>query len=365
MWIEIKTDVVQKAIDEKANPINDAADFLRDLSIAIKRQKHVIYVPCLADLNLKAKLAEVIGQQYTSLLALGLDHRMDIGRVKSLVLVSCVISYERTLQIPANTILINPEDCGRFECFQETHVITENLADSDFYKFLIQFYCRSENITLCTHRYYPLMGGGATSAKVLESEIELKQHFTVAIADSDKHYSGADYGETYKKMQSVIDTKHPKFCALEKMERVAEIENLIPHKFLKLHNQYTEEHEKIFNRDPEHYDIKKGFSVRSLFKDDMADHWRTRFPDIDFSKRDNLKAANPTKVEYDAAAKDLQDGNLINISWGSNVLSELLEVVDFSDVTSEDLTADQRYEWIKIGRFLFSWTCCLSQSRVL
>ena len=45
------------------------------------------------------------------------------------------------------------------------------------------------------------MGGGATSAKVLESEIDLQQHFTVAIADSDKHYSGAEklgHGKGYK-----------------------------------------------------------------------------------------------------------------------------------------------------------------------
>lgn len=365
MWIEVKNDVVQKAIEDKDNPVNNAADFLRDLSIAIKRQKHVIYIPCLIDLEIKAKLAEVIGQQYTSLLAIGLDHRMDIGRVKSLVIVSCVISYDITLQVPANTILINPDDCGRFECFQETHLITENIADSEFYRFLVQFYCRRMNITLCSHRYYPLMGGGATSAKVLESEIDLQQHFTVAIADSDKHYSGADYGDTYKKMKSVMDSKQPKFCALEKMERVAEIENLIPLKFLKLHTQYTEEHEKVFYRDPEHYDIKNGFCVRSLFNDDLANHWRSQFPDIDFQKRDNLKASHPTKRDFDAATKELKDGNLINISWGGKVLAELLETQNFSNVESEDLTEDQQYEWDKIGRFLFSWACCLSQSRVL
>lgn len=364
MWIEVKDDVLERAYRDKDLALNTAADFLRDLSIAVRKHKHVVYVPGLIDQQIFSKTEEVIGQQYTNYLHRSLVNRMDAGRIKSLVNKRVIVSFRDDLLLAENDILVNPDVDIRLDCYHETHVITENLADSTFYRFLINYYCRENNITNWKSCFYPLMGGGATSAKVLEAEIELQQHFAFAIADSDKRYpTDEDLSQTTaSKMQRVIDEKTPRLCGLYVMKHVAEIENLIPHKYLREHPEYSEEsHEKVFTRTPDYYDIKKGYNLRSFWRDDILNYWKGQFPEINVTKRDELKAMYDKKENYDAAAKRLapEFNKMIDTCWGNSVLSDIIATKNLDDVATVDLTPNQQEEWRTIGHHLFSWTCCM------
>lgn len=359
MLIEVNKDVIEQACNDSAQSINYMAEFLRELSIAVYRKKHLIFVPCLSDVSLRNKLEKVIGQQSTSLLALSLNHRADVGRVKELLTDSVLISNNPSLTLPNNVILINPLDCQHFEVYQETHIITENLTDSQFFEYIIRFYLKENNINQISHNFYPLMGGGATAANVLKAEVKLSHHFVVAIADSDKHYPSDDFGPTYLSMKKVMDEESPKYAKLYVMDSVSEIENLIPHKFLRNHSEYTENHEDIFDTDSAFYDIKKGYNIQSLWNDDIANYWRSIFPGKDFEKRDNHKRQFPVKRDYDSEAKLLRNNKVIEYCWGNRILENTIEQMNLDEISSNDLTVFQYKEWKQIGQLLFSWSCSL------
>ena len=216
------------------------------------------------------------------------------------------------------------------------------------------------------------MGGGVTIDKVLQVEIERKQHFCIVIADSDRKWAGdTGYGDTAKNVVDTIEKYKPFNCRHYVMQRVREIENLIPRKFVE---QFGDKKGflGIFNYDPSFFDMKVGLGLGELWHKEVYKYWRNLLNEsILFDEYNSIRQRCQNKKGYDEAIKGKEP---LKKGFGNNLLSLVIGDIDYSTdikrfkpkmnhnlyhITSQDLTPSQQEEWKNIGQLIFSWTCCL------
>lgn len=379
MYIEIKEDVIRDAIDKKRERNNASLDLLLLMALCAKQGKHIVSVSCLLTKpDYTRELSSMMGKSNLAALDYFNNLRYKYGVVMSHLSIKCVISYEQQDPADEHVIWVNPYRYIKFEPWIETYVLTENLADSSFYIHLAYYYAdkfvfhgkaKEADFAFC---FYPLMGGGVTIGKVLQVEIEHKQHFCLVIADSDRKWGGdTGYGDTAKNVVDNIEKCKPFNCRHYVMQRVREIENLIPRKFVE---QYGDKNGfiEIFNYDPSFFDMKVGLGLGELWHREIFRYWRDLFGDTSiFQEYNSIKQQCHNKNDYDKAIKGKEP---LKKGFGNNLLSLVIGDIDYSTdikkfkpkmnhalyhVTPQDLTPSQQEEWKNIGQLVFSWTCCL------
>lgn len=379
MYIEIKEDVVKDAIDKKELEVNESLDLLLLMALCAKQGKHIVSVPCLlTSANLSQELSVVMGKSNFAALIYYNRLRYKYGAVMEHLSIKCVISYEQQNLVDERIIWIKPCENARLEPWIESHILTENLADSSFYVHLAYYYAntfifqgkaKASDLTFC---FFPLMGGGVTIGKVLQVEIERQQHFCLVIVDSDRKRSGdTGYGETAQKVIETIEKYKPFNCRHYVMQKVREIENLIPQKFVMQYgakNGFLE----IFNHDASFYDMKVGLGLGELWHCENFHYWRDMLGDSSiFQEYNSIRQQCRNRKAYDAAIKGKEP---LKRGFGNNLLSLVIGDIDYLkdikkfkprmnhalyQVTPQDLTPAQQEEWKNIGQLMFSWTCCL------
>ena len=183
MFIEIEKDIVEDAIAKGGQDVNESRDLLIHMALCAQQGKHYVYVPCLRKCaNLMEKLSQIIGSCYVRSLDYTNRDRESAQKLKKCLCVRALMTYQEMKTIDG-VILINPLTNKRFEPWTETYFLVENLIDAKLYEHILEYYKKKERIGSCLVSFYPLMGGGATTSKALEQEIELGQHFCLTIAD--------------------------------------------------------------------------------------------------------------------------------------------------------------------------------------
>ena len=379
MYIEIKEDVIRDAINKRTQEVNNSLDLLILMGLCVKQGKHIVSVPCLlTNKDLCKQMVSLIGTGAFRSLNKFNTFRYKYGDVIARLSIRCVISNKPQEQPDDKVIWITPYECSKFEPWTETHVLTENLADSSFYIHLAYYYAQTfvfqrkfkeSDFAFC---FYPLMGGGATIGKVLQMEINREQHFCLVIADSDKKWSGdVGYGDTAKKVIDVMEKFTPFNCRSYVMQKVREIENLIPRKFVE---QYGDNNGYfgILNLDFSFFDMKVGLCLSELWHQEIFRYWRDMLGDTAlFQERNTLRQQCQTKKDFDKVIKGKEP---LKKGFGSNLLSLVIGDIDYLTakkkfkpkmnhalycITPLDLTPAQQEEWKNIGQLMFSWTCCL------
>lgn len=378
MYIEIQKDVVQDAIEKRELDVNESMDFLIQMALCARQGKHIVSVPCLVSQTFQNDLSEVIGKGYVSSLNYFNQKRYSYGIYIDHLLVKCYISYTYDENLPSEIIQISPQLYCRLEPWVETYILTENLVDSAFYIHCAYYFANNvilngrKNDHSFTFCFYPLMGGGATIDTVMKNEIEKGQHFCLSLVDSDKKYDGDTMiGETAYKLVELVKKENPLTCKVYVMEKVREIENLIPRMFVEEFGDNTG-FIHIFDLNPSFFDMKVGLSLGELYDENVCDYWKSILnePEL-FEERDNIVQHCTAKKEYDSQIKRKAP---LKKGFGSGLLSLVIGDIDFSremkkynprmidalyNIKPDDLTANQNEEWLKIGRQMFSWTCCL------
>lgn len=369
MLIEINEDIIDAAIEKKDYEKNDALDLLLMMAYCCRHGKHIVHVPCLRTNKPKMKsLIELIGLSNAKTLN-SLNDK--VSGAKSLfdnLSVKAIISYNNPIKTTDNEscriIWMNPLEHTSFEPWIETHVLTENLIDSEFFSYIIRYFLKIKNLRDAKYNFYPLMGGGDTMRKVLENEILISRHFCLTLADSDKLYPNDVIGSTANKVKDLME-QNPFNCGFYVMSNVREVENLIPRKIVK--KLCVGKDFSIFDKDPSFFDMKSGLCLVDLYRDEVCNYWKNLLqnPNL-FQERDDIKARCNEKKQYDVEIK----GKAALLSgFGSDILAlalnksdkqkkKLDSKKDLYSITKKDLNTFQHREWEAIGKEMFSWTCC-------
>ena len=369
MYIEISRELVTSA--ERGNPM--ALEMLLKLSLAIKYGKHIVFtrIRLLDRILHLATLGVNVLSQYrrvrNNYVAIGsLVKKIDF---KTVVLISGNNCRTR------NRILINAIKADRLEIYEESHLLTENLQDGEFFEYLVKEYVKTlgSSAPIC---YMPQMGGGNTIAKVYKMEIDRGQHFCVAILDSDKKFPTASYGDTCKALRSEdkgkflgdssSDGQHAYNCSYYVMNELRELENLIPIIVLKSMSNIKNHPLFQMSFDMSYHDMKDG-----LLACKIAEGAYQQYLDLLFS----FDPAIVDYVDFCAAYRknccsgredyEKQCGRWKLVEGLGPKIMEQVMLTAKNALASNNfssLSPSQQYEWLMIGKKIFEWCCCLGVS---
>ena len=378
MYIEIANDIVEDAIGKATSDVNDSRDLLTLFALNAQRGKHLVHVPCLHNNPETVRaLTSLMGRSHIDFLRQSERMHYQLAQIKNLVSNYVVITFEKQKD-DSKAILINPIIERRFEAYNETHVITENIQDSIFFKYLVKFFLREHAIRYCNICFFPVMGGGDTTADVLRHEIEDRRFLCLVIADSDRKYPHSKYGQTALKIKEIIENYNPFHCDLYIMDQVMEVENLIPFGVVEKAAS-NKGFSQIFEKDASFYDMKCGLTLNWLYDDEVSRYWSQQLyqGEISLEQRNDAKSHSNNRKNYQSYIESHKYDKQLTQGFGSDLLCRCTNDFDgngnrldahikndLMNVKRSDLTTFQLNEWIKIGRVLFSWTCGLAQRRV-
>lgn len=357
MLIEFCKDIAEDACNAKSR----ALQVLDYLLMAHRLGKHLIFFPhevvsILVNSELNASIRREcisIGKQTSTIGAF--SHRISIKLV--------VTQNEYTPEENQKVIQFNPYYNNSFELYEETHLLTENLLDADFYLALVSYYKRKAKVNSVNVCFFPLQGGGDTVNLVMEKEITLGHHLCIAIVDSDMKYQGCVQGNTCKQLVETLKRNKSPFCGIYCMHQVREIENLIPFHLICECTNYKN-HKLIkenFDFDMSFFDMKEGIRLKNLSDVRFVDYWRAILGvhHRDYSKMIKKEVQNRSKKR-----KSKLIDNIVLDGFGSKLLpciwekgqNELMRIEDYQ------LTISQKKEWLGIGQAIFDW-CCSGKSK--
>lgn len=364
MFIEIEKDILEDALKKEGYDRNFSRDLLIAMALCVAMGKHYVFVPALRqDSDLRDNLVKLLGKSYVAMLDHTNRRYTESTIIKHKVCVKAVITISSLTSHQSGVITINPMAMTKFEPWVETFILTENLIDAEFYNYTVLYYKRKERVQSCKLSYYPLMGGGNTVAKVMENEVALGQHFCLAIVDSDKKCPNRRIGETAQHLLDVLINR-PFNCSAYVMDKVMEIENLIPNRLVIEYGDGAG-YKEVFAKDPSFFDLKKGLTLESIKDDDVYDYWKDLITDEQgrFDERDKvLKSCNKDEEYFEKVkgCRAIKNGfgnkllqNVVDGSRASNK-SDLESLYAVQDM---DLNSFQQDEWWNIGKIMFSWTC--------
>lgn len=374
MLIEVRKDIIEKAINNNSSSTNDAASFLKELSLAAKRGKHIVYVPDLNNNIVKDNLIKVIGRNEVVLLTRSQKNASKFHAICKKLNTKAVCSYNHveTEEGGMKIIHIDPSKMPEFEINVETNVLGENLSDTKVFDILSKYFAITNDLKYSYNCFHPLMGGGGTTCQVYEQECEKKQHFCLTITDSDlklpypeeEVFDKLEEESTAKKVLNVHRNKKTDIVEFYMMHYVSEIENLIPIKIYQKLKVPSPKQKIVLNHDYSFFDMKKGLNNRYLWKKEIYDYWKKVYHEdknVDFSHVDELKEKYPN---FDNLPEERKNDAPFLPGWGANVLNDILKKEDLVkemkyNIKQQDLGESQHKEWIKIGELIFNWTCAL------
>lgn len=355
MLIEICEDVIEQV--EKGN--ENAISTLEKIGLAYKYGKHIVF--------LKLKLCDRISKcSYVSDYVKNLFQKIKKdnlakGSIRQSVTFFAKVTFEKATQREDSCIIINPSNNNSFEFYEETHFLVENLMDVEFYKYCLGYYKRNKKSSI-VNSYYPLLGGGSTIAKVYELEINLKQHFCLAIVDSDRKYPKGGNGDTANLLLNK-DKNKPFNCKCYMIENVKEIENLLPTSVVE---QSTNKKIPLPKEALSFFDYKKGLCIEDkLLNKELLQHWKEKLNGTEYYEGLIEIEGETTKTDFEIEKfKEKYKNQKLIEGFGPNVLGECLKCVDkLNEIDKKDLTKEQEEEWNKIGKLFFEWTCALRPKR--
>ena len=106
-------------------------------------------------------------------------------------------------------IFINYKNVPSFELYVETRLICEHLNDAVVYNLILTEYKNKHGLEIDSN-FYPMLGGGSTTAIVYEHEIIEAKTFILCLSDSDFKFNDSALGDTARNIKT-IDNKYKSF----------------------------------------------------------------------------------------------------------------------------------------------------------
>ena len=374
MYIEICKDIIDDAIAKSGSEVNISLDLLRLMAFFSSKGNHIVSVPCLLNNNaLNKELGAVMGSSSVRKLRRSGEYFYKLQTLKPTLSTYCIVSFSNDNLQDDRAIIYNPTRMLQFEPFLQTKLITENLLDAVFFNYIAHFYCKKMLFNGIEIRFEATPGGGSTTCDVVRHEILEEKRFCLVIVDGDKKCpKQKECGDTAKKIINVINQYPSKVCKHYVMEKVMEVENLIPKRIVRM---YASEKNgcDVLDRDVSFYDMKIGLTLKGLYRDDVFRYQSKVFPELNYIQRNEAKKNTRCQDKYNQYIDDHHLTNVLKKGFGSDLLKIVtctcddkgrikypeLKNVMMNEINTADLTVEQKEEWDRIGHLLFSWACGL------
>lgn len=376
MLIRVANDIINCVIETACANHEAALHTFRELLMAAKRHKHVVFFPGLTEQQI-GHLSAMLTKAENRVLSYIHSRRFEVNNLCPLLEQSICVTYQIPDAPEANVIYLNPQSQRDVEFYEETHLITENLSDAEFYSTIVgcNFVTRKHvPEKLKKMSFYPTQGGGSTIADVVAKEQDLSQHLCLIISDSDKKYDGAPEGGTPTGIREKIkefDKTHSSYIPFQKLyvlSHVREIENLIPLNVLSLVSGRPQKaFLTAYASFMSYYDIKDGLDYRGLHDSLTYHYWEAIFGKLPvWNQVKQYKREHRSYEKYKDAVKDLPP---LDGKWGGSILKSIMypsykkekaAYIKLKNTNFDMLTDSQKQEWEQIGRLVYSWGCCYS-----
>lgn len=379
MFIEVCIDVVNKALDSNDLDRDIAIETLRGLTIAVRKNRHAVFIPFLST-DLIHKLSNCLSKNEIVSLQYCFKKRRDLQALNGCLLIKCVVSFNEITRREKDVIYLNPKQETIFEFHEESHLLTENILDSDFYGCITKCYQKAVHINCGVFRtcFFPVQGGGSTIKDVYLLECRLGEHFCLCIMDSDKKWPNcSEFGQTAQEFRKALtnwenDNGEVVKCSYYVMQNASEIENLIPLSVLR-HFSNIQSWNFIFNHRNivQWFDLKKGIEYKILFNDEAYNEWKAVLPnEILWSQIDDIRSNSSDAQDFKQKVLESDLPNVVN-PWGGRILEKVLHPdrrhtgkYNLYEIDLDCLLPEQKEEWLTIGAMVFSWCCCFSSKIV-
>lgn len=272
-----------------------------------------------------------------------------------------VIDYDCKTHREENCIYVNPSEKGvNLDFDKETVGLFEDTSDGDFYEIIARNYLQRK----CTNKggflsikFESAKGGGSGTCNDYCRYAKKAKRLMLCIVERDIKCENSDiYGDTYNKIVEKDEAMSPFNCNYYGLEKVSEIENLIPICIIGEMNSCKSnaiiKNNISFNMS--FFDMKKGFNKDDLEREDVRNHA------LHIMK--NYPAEISKLQEY---FETEQNADKLLKGFGRDLLKNVLDYEQdnyrLKNTKDEHLSEEQRYEWNLLGEKIFQWACCPSK----
>ena len=377
MYIKLTERIINLALSDNEGS-DSARELLYYLDIAIRLGKHFVF--CSYEvLTLLSNLQE----SYKGLKGL---HEMfaEYGAIASTFdwHAEFILDGDSYKDENRHIIFINYKNVPSFELYVETRLICEHLNDAVVYNLILTEYKNKHGLEIDSN-FYPMLGGGSTTAIVYEHEIKEAKTFILCLSDSDFKFNDSALGDTARNIKS-IDNKYKSFNSYYyHLTQLSESENIIP---LTVYRQYVDNNnddgmkeickvfEKIKGTDSRYLcylDFKKGITLHRLQNikenDNIKDIAAIVVEDVDsYIGEKTLQIQKEISHIDDIQLREEQfklqcKKNQLLRGFGDNILDNVLKFIKKQNVTDvfHDATDSQLYEIEQIGKLLYDWSAAM------
>ena len=372
-----------------------AREVLSYLDLAVRLGKHFVFADVLCfqrvfKINSKLVNLRSIYSSYSEYGAIASNLSWHVEFVGT--------DKESMKDIDRKVIYLRIDLIPSFEVFAETRFLCENLIDIKFYDYLLKWYKQSNRMSInCC--YYPLLGGGGTTADVYSFEIDRRKNFVLCITDSDYKFKNtvcsksllgnSALGDTAKKVIEVERKKDCFFSIFYYLSRIAELENLVPLSLYKKVSEALPDLTQRYNIIETLYKIDKDYLCFLDMKNGVS-LWRlstAHESDNIIQIVSSIKPLNNTIIETETnriinelKKEGINEGDeffeekkkhkMKKIKYiegfGQKIMDNIINLIPESDIDSlfSSATDTQKIEMNTIGELLLNWSCATFITRV-
>ncbi|HPT71596.1 MAG TPA: hypothetical protein PLE74_04885 [Candidatus Cloacimonadota bacterium] len=253
---------------------------------------------------------------------------------------------------------------------RETNLLCEFKEDGDFYKSVVNYYRKANNLAHLFFKFSSLNGGGSSICKIYKTRDE-KDRFCLCISDSDKKTPHDEIGPTARCIKQIPENEIHIMSHLQVNENFQEIENLFPLSLL--HDFSSEDNlKRTFNLlklldDQKHaaisfFDLKEGLYLSSIKSCTILEYWenvlRTLKYEVDIPNKKKLEKnkTNPLLPQrFHYKGKKLFFAGYQPKKDKQKKLDQIkLKLIKGIDQSTIDTFNVKNYD--ELGKLIFSWS---------
>ncbi|UKK56913.1 hypothetical protein [Prevotella communis] len=249
---------------------------------------------------------------------------------------------------------------------QECNLISEDFNDCEFYRLVLDYYKKRNNIKIPC-KFCNVSGAGDRTIENVRNCVHTNKQVSICIVDTDKKYPTQSLNKKKPCYQcQKIGTNIPTYYFV--MLEVQEIENLVPFNVTDELEWYDENHDNKVSFDSLRHNAKSEYVLpyfdikNGIVNDDLL---RTDAKYRDFVKVCYyLHPKLSLNTDFNSYIATLKDKEVLFPHLLKGLLKVYLEFVKATPLFTIELLDYQQMEWNKIGKAMLNMGCARNKESI-